>query len=1098
MKVPTQLENIVQYTALTASTVEEIAGSFQIPFLASAATLSLSVLKCVESVKSNKDEWMIMVEEIHEILCNIAKLCSTSEIKGVLPTAFLYDIAKFSETLQKMFTLLKGQQKMGKIKQLFKQSDNAGRLESCKQELHQAVKCSGYIQMEFNRSHLITEIIQVRAGGSTLSHIGQMKKDAKQQHDELMALLDAHPALDSSDRSSVIGTLSGSGNSSGSFSLLPASPKIFHGRVAELQDVVNILLQDSAHIAILGAGGMGKTSLGIAALHNPQVEAKYSSRYFVPCHSTPTCTELVRTIADHIGVERGSNLLNKVAHYFAHAPPSLLVLDNLETPWESQSSRQEVEEFLSLLTDAPQLGLMITLRGTERPSKVKWTRPFLHPLNPLSNMAALQTFKEVADDVYDEERVNQLLELTGNLPLAISLIASVALSRWHLESTQMLSDGYDQRSSLDISVMLSYTSSRMTPGAQALLSILSMLPDGLTDADLVQAQLPIPNILACKAILIQTALAFVGQDQHLKVLVPIREHILNIHPPGNALKLKLQEHFHQILNLWNQFKDLNVAEIHPQISRNLGNINIILLDGLGQEGPDIVQNIQSILFLNQFYDRAQATYSPLLLQLSEQILHWKNHPIFGEYLIQKLEVSGYLADLDFNSHFSLGTQYFKSKDPLEQARWYHALGCYLQWVKSDSAIALHHYQRAHSLAESTGCPTVVGNHILISICTILIPIGKPLTALKYARKAHKYAESIGDIYGQASSLFFQARCQGILANYQQDRILLHKSRDILAACGQQQSALNIDILHHQAEIHLLKSEYLESRKIHVAIASSWNQTSYSTIMANLNIAIIDTVTGGDSKLIHQNLDICQVHLKALYGLFGRGTSLIADYVAAELSLQDGFHGAAREMFQKCFASSQDISTELALYGLGRLGDFSTGMNDTSTTLQWAGVFLGLALKFKDKHQTMQAVRCLGQIFSARGDNETALSLFSVALDGFTFMDVHRWRADCMVRIADILNTWGEIMKAVELWKGARPLFKRSSQMKDISWIDAKLAAVDSAILLEYEKQLQQLAELHVPVNETLEGTYNVEDKEEEESEVIQEDVRGEGRQRVLI
>ncbi|KAJ7291963.1 P-loop containing nucleoside triphosphate hydrolase protein, partial [Mycena rebaudengoi] len=454
---------------------------------------------------------------------------------------------------------------------------------------------------------------------------------------------------------------------------LPPCPQVFHGRETELQDVVNILIQDSARVAILGAGGMGKTSLATAVLHNQQVEAKYPHRYFVPCHSSPTCTALVATIADHIGMEKGTNMPKRVAHYFAHSPPSLLVLDNLETCWESLASRSEVEEFLSLLTDVLHLGVMITLRGAERPSKVKWTRPFVAPLEPLSDVAAWQTFMDVADDGHDNASIKELLELTGNLPLAVSLIASVAssegcaqaLSRWKYESTRMLSEGYDQRSSLDISIMLSYTSSRMTLGAQQLLSILCMLPDGLADADLVQAKLPIPDILACKATLIKTALAFIGQDQHLKVLVPIREHILHIHPPGNALKLKLREHFHQILDLWNQFKNLNVTDIHPQIAQNLGNFNTVLQEGLEPEGPDIIQNVQSILFLNYFYERVQATYSPLLLQLSGKM---PNNPLLGEYLIQLLQASKYLPGLDVNSDITLGTQHFKSKAPLEQGK----------------------------------------------------------------------------------------------------------------------------------------------------------------------------------------------------------------------------------------------------------------------------------------------------------------------------------------------------------------------------------------------------------------------------------------------
>ncbi|KAJ7264350.1 hypothetical protein C8J57DRAFT_1624941 [Mycena rebaudengoi] len=190
---------------------------------------------------------------------------------------------------------------------------------------------------------------------------------------------------------------------------------------------------------------------------------------------------------------------------------------------------------------------------------------------------------------------------------------------------------------------------------------------------------------------------------------------------------------------------------------------------------------------------------------------------------------------------------------------------------------------------------------------------------------------------------------------------------------------------------------------------------------------------------------------------------------------------ANSMFKKFVMSSQKISSaQMVLQGLAKLSDLSTEMNCISSTLRWAGVFLSLALNCKDKLQTMQAYRCLGQIFAAKGDDETALSLFNVALDGFSFMDIHRWRADCMVRIADILNNCGETMKAVELWKAAGPLFERSSQRKDIIRIDAKSAEINSAVLAQYEAQLHRLSELHAP-GKAPEEAYIVEDEEEDKS-----------------
>ncbi|KAJ7265226.1 hypothetical protein C8J57DRAFT_1622329 [Mycena rebaudengoi] len=399
--------------------------------------------------------------------------------------------------------------------------------------------------------------------------------------------------------------------------------------------------------------------------------------------------------------------------------------------------------------------------------------------------------------------------------------------------------------------------------------------------------------------------------------------------------------------------------------------------------------------------------SPLLLQLSGKIFLWEENPIFGEYLIELLESGEYLPDLDLNSNIILGTQYFKSKAPLEQVR----------------------------------------RHIDV-LCTW---------------------ETSMDKHG--------------LSTFKADVMQYWQTISMINCFSKNQGTCWLLVVNKRAEIYLLKSEYLESRKLQIAIASSCQPTSYNAILANLNIACIDITTGVDSKIVRQNLQVVQSHLNALYGHSGREMALFSDHAAAELCLRDGALGTANKMYEKCFALSQDISTDLPLLSLERLGDLSTGMHDIPTTLRWTVIFLGKAMKWKDKRQTMQAFRYLGQIFSTKGDNETALNLFTVALDGFTFMDVHCWRADCMV------------MEAVEFWKAARPLLERSSQMKAIIKIDAKLGEVDSAFLDQYE-QLQQLSGFYAP-GSAPELTY-IEENEEEDNLAQGSDSADKRKQGVLV
>ncbi|KAJ7866489.1 P-loop containing nucleoside triphosphate hydrolase protein, partial [Mycena leptocephala] len=398
-----------------------------------------------------------------------------------------------------------------------------------------------------------------------------MKKTADAIHKELFELIPTLSAGTFSDRSSSVypGLDDSARNSSISLSMLPSKPKIFYGREVELEHIVEIFDQDLPRIAILGGGGMGKTSLARAAFHHPEIAAKFEHRFFVSAESATTSIELAALISLHLGIGPGQDLTKAVVQYFSKQSPSLLILDNLETPWEPIHCRPGVEEFLSLLTDVAHLALIITMRGTERPGKVRWTRPFLLPLQPLSDDAALQTFIDITDNTYEDADMKQLLSFTDNMPLAVDLLAhlvyfeglSSVLTRWELEKTSLLSDGHDKRSNLDVSIVVSLSSPRITTGAKELLSLLSILPDGLSDIELIQSNLPIQDVLSSKSILLATSLAYQNDKKRLKSLVPIREHILQSSPPSQSLLQSFGKHFHTLLELYRRNHGVQLAAV---------------------------------------------------------------------------------------------------------------------------------------------------------------------------------------------------------------------------------------------------------------------------------------------------------------------------------------------------------------------------------------------------------------------------------------------------------------------------------------------------------------------------------------------------------
>ncbi|KAJ7887872.1 P-loop containing nucleoside triphosphate hydrolase protein [Mycena olivaceomarginata] len=603
----TRMNDIITSLKPTIRLLNDIHGAVGTPFVGVISSTTLSLINAIENAKKYKEESLRVMEDIHGVIYAILECHIKSESAGSLPPVMLDELGKFTQTLCKIDTFFQVQNEGNKIKNFFRQREINMLLKDCQAGLKHS-----------------SEVFKVKSGTTILTSLKDMQEAADNIQTEILELISTLSEPTTSDTaSSMYRTLNSSQASSESFSMLPAAPKIFHGRQSQLTDLVQVLDKGSARVAILGPGGIGKTSLARAVLHHPEIVAKYESRFFVPCDSASTSIELAALIGAHLGLKPENNLTNLVIQHLAGIPASLLILDNLETAWEPMISRRGVEKFLALLTDIPCLTLIITMRGVERPAQVHWTRPFLPPLEPLSNDAARQTFIEIADDFHEPREIDQLLHLTDNMPLAVDLIAHLVgyegcsniLMRWETEKTALISNGFDRHSSLDTSIQISLSSPRITssPGAMDLLRLLSILPDGLSNMELLQSGLPIQDILSCKAVLLGTSLAYSDGQKRLKSLIPIREHVQHHHHPTESLILPLQKYFQALLNFYRKYGGSHrIAETITQITLNLGNLHQILLLGLHSKNFDLADIIACTCSLSEFNQLTGRGHHPLM------------------------------------------------------------------------------------------------------------------------------------------------------------------------------------------------------------------------------------------------------------------------------------------------------------------------------------------------------------------------------------------------------------------------------------------------------------------------------------------------------
>ncbi|KZP09205.1 hypothetical protein FIBSPDRAFT_938574 [Athelia psychrophila] len=334
----------------------------------------------------------------------------------------------------------------------------------------------------------------------------------------------------------------------------PSPPDIWFGRDEIVSTLAGIIAgNENARLAILGAGGMGKTSTALHVIHHEAVVARYKDRiFFVACDAATSADLLASRILQVIGVsvDAKENLLTALHLALKCGLPTLLLLDNFESLWEAEKDHTATRDLLQKIAGSPSSTLILTMRATTPPPGIRWT--FFESLPPLPASSAKEVFLAINATFCDgsddgDEVLDELLMELDYVPLAIHLLAHVStdlsprfvLKQWQKQRTRMLSlDSYttDKLESVDVSISLSVRSLGVgrNPDAIQLLGMLCLLPDGLLrwQDRLEVIEKTFETASASLFLLRKFALVYTAGAK-LGVLSPIRHFILQHYPPDS-------------------------------------------------------------------------------------------------------------------------------------------------------------------------------------------------------------------------------------------------------------------------------------------------------------------------------------------------------------------------------------------------------------------------------------------------------------------------------------------------------------------------------------------------------------------------------------